>query len=253
VANKLEEHAVKLARTHGEAGAEIRRQAPGAAGTPKVLMRLPLSGGPDKLMDSFPAKLRSQIRKPTREGLTAASGGEELLESFFKVFTKNMRDLGSPTHSLNWFREVIGGYGDRARVTVVSLPDGAACAAGITLVEGQRAFVPWASSLREHNRKNGNMLLYWSMLSQAADAGLAEFEFGRSTPGQGTYQFKKQWGASELGLAWTRHATADRGEQPVMAASGKQRLRPLAEACWRRLPLFLANWAGPRLRRYISL
>ena len=253
VGQRLEEHALDLARTQGMAGVEMRQEAPGAAATPKVLMRLSLPGKSNELLSNFPAKLRSQIKKPQREGLRAASGGEELLEPFYKVFTKNMRDLGSPTHSLGWFREVIRGYGDKARVTVVYLPDGAACAAGITLVEGTRAFVPWASSLREHNRHNGNMLLYWSMLAQAAEAGLREFEFGRSTPGQGTHQFKKQWGASELGLAWTRHQTAAQDERPVVAATGKQRLRPLAEACWRRLPLPLANWAGPRLRRYISL
>lgn len=252
-AQMLLEQAVETARGTGAAGVEIRRPAPGDSRTPKVIMRLELPQGSGRLLASFPAKLRSQVNKPRRDGLTAVRGGEELLDAFYHVFARNMRDLGSPTHSLGWFREVVRGYGDRAQVTVVSTREGLPGAAGLMLVEGGWAFVPWASSLREHNRQNPNMLLYWTMLAGAADAGLTGFDFGRSTPGQGTYNFKKQWGAREQGLAWTRRHAARGADRPGPAAAGGKSLRPLAEACWRRLPLGVANWAGPKLRRYISL
>ena len=249
---KLLEHAMALARRWGAAGVDVRRQSLQAAGTAKVLMRRPLPGGAEELFESFPAKLRSQIRKPQREGLTAVTGGEELLEHFYQVFARNMRDLGSPTHALGWFRAVLRGYGKRARVTVVRLRNGEPAAAGITLVQGRAAYVPWASALREHNRFCPNMLLYWTMLSQAAEAGLAAFEFGRSTPGEGTYNFKKQWGAQQVGLTWQRFDPSTGGVLPL-AVMGKARPRQLAEACWRYLPLGMANAAGPILRRYISL
>ena len=245
--------ALLVARGQGAAGVEIRREDPCTQQTPKVLMRLSLPQGAQQLMDCFPAKLRSQVKKPLRDGLRVSWGGENLLDTFYRVFTRNMLDMGSPTHSLDWFQEVVRGYGDRAWVTVVSLPDGTPSAAAITLTEGQWAFVPWASSLKEHKRQNANMLLYWSMLSRAADAGLKGFDFGRSTPGQGTHRFKSQWGAKQQGLVWTRQHLVLNEQESVLTTRNNQRLRPLAEACWRCLPLGVANWAGPTLRRYISL
>jgi FemAB-related protein (PEP-CTERM system-associated) len=250
--DSLREGALKAAKELGAVGVEIRVQAPPEESvTPKVLMRMALPEGQERLFGGFPAKLRSQIRKPQRDGLTASMGGEDLLPSFYKVFARNMRDLGSPTHSLNWFREVVRGYGENVRITVVSLPDGTPCAAGIMLLQGSRAYVPWASSLRKYNRQNANMLLYWAMLSWASDACIGEFDFGRSTPGEGTYRFKRQWGAQAVGLAWERLVTVGKIETAFRPKGFG--LKPLAECCWSRLPLPVANWVGPLVRRYISL
>src|SRR2546427_12313808 len=52
----------------------------------------------------------------------------------------------------------------------------------------------WVSSLREHDSKMPNMLLYWSFMEQMIARGVRVFNFGRCTPGGGTHQFKHQWG-----------------------------------------------------------
>jgi lipid II:glycine glycyltransferase (peptidoglycan interpeptide bridge formation enzyme) len=41
------------------------------------------------------------------------------------------------------------------------------------------------------------MLLYWTMIRDSIERGYKVFDFGRSTPNEGTYNFKKQWGAVE--------------------------------------------------------
>lgn len=230
----------------------IRRQAPASGFNGKVLMRMSLPGNSANLLSSFPAKLRSQIKKPQREGLTSAWGGEECLDSFYRVFAKNMRDLGSPTHSLAWFRAVLRGFADLAKVWIVHLPDGQPAAAGITLDQGQVTYVPWASALREYNYLSPNMLLYWAMISHAADSEQAAFEFGRCTPGEGTHRFKKQWGAEALDLDWSVYDSAS-GDVRATDTKTASPVRRFAESCWRRLPLGTANLAGPLLRRYISL
>ncbi|MCG8564677.1 MAG: hypothetical protein MI747_06305, partial [Desulfobacterales bacterium] len=80
-------------------------------GVNKVRMRLQLPLGSDTLLSSFKSKLRSQIKKPMRDGLGACIGGRELLDEFYGVFCENMRDLGSPPHSRKWFFEVLKAYG----------------------------------------------------------------------------------------------------------------------------------------------
>jgi len=249
----LVDAALNQARRLGATGLEVRQVKAEPSGTGKILVRVALPGGAQQLMRSFRSKLRSQINKPERDGLKAVTGGLELLSSFYRVFSRNMRDLGSPTHSLDWFRAVLRGFGDLARVTVVSMPDASPAAAAIWMVQGRTAFEPWASSLREHKRANPNMLLYWSMLSQAASAGLTDFDMGRSTPGGGTHRFKLQWGGRDMGLSWERFDPASRRRWPLLTECSQRLSRKVFAACWCRLPLPVANTAGPVLRRYISL
>jgi hypothetical protein len=58
------------------------------------------------------------------------------------------------------------------------------------------------------------MLLYWTKLEYACDNGNKTFDFGRSTPGEGTYRFKPQWGAKPQPLHWQYISLND---QPIDA------------------------------------
>ena len=100
------------------------------------------------------------------------------------------------------------------------------------------------------------MLLYWSMLAHAADGGWRWFDFGRSTPGEGTWKFKLQWGAEPAPLYWGRFWIDAKGtkELPVAENPGsKGQSRALAERIIRYLPVPVATFLGSRIRRYISL
>lgn len=223
----------------------------------KVRMLLPLPESSETLLSSFKSKLRSQVRKPAKDGLTAKLGGEDLLEPFYRVFAENMRDLGSPVHSKEWIRSILHFFDSRARCGVVFMPDGRPAAAGIILCHDRVVSIPWASSLRRFNRSNPNMLLYWSFLEHAADNGYASFDFGRSTPGEGTYRFKEQRGASPHPLHWVRVEAQNGKVQPIGLQDGEQaapsRSRQAAEKVFQSLPVPMATSVGSRIRKYISL
>lgn len=247
----LEGFALELAGRSAARGVELRRVATGLVmPAAKVLMRLDLPKDEEALLAGFSSKLRSQVKKTARDGLSAQVGGEELLEPFYAVLSENMRDLGSPVHSRGFFREVLRGFGSRAGVVLADLPDGRVAAAGIVLFQGGLATVPWASSLRRFNRLAPNMLLYWNMLRLAVRRGAARFDFGRSTPGGGTWRFKRQWGARETALEWIRTDALGRA---CPARPGPGRARAVAESLWKRLPVAVANRIGPALRRRVSL
>lgn len=239
---------LEVRRTHG-AGLHGLAGKPTATTSGKVRMVLPLPASAAALWSSFPSKLRSQVRKAEKNGLAFRWGGGPELDAFYQVFARNMRDLGSPVHSRRWFREVLRAYGPHCRLGLVWHED-RPVGGGILLLAGASASIPWASTLREANALAPNMLLYWKLLEFAADAGYASFDFGRSTPGEGTYRFKAQWGAEPHPLAWT---TVYLAGAAAVAAEGPSRIRSLAEQVWRRLPLPLADLLGPAVRRYISL
>ena len=220
----------------------------------KVRMLLDLPESSDILLGSFKAKLRSQIKKAVKNGLTADLGrSDQHLDDFYDVFTCNMKDLGSPTHSKRWFQEIRDNYMEDMIISVVR-HEGTAVGAGIVLFKGPVASIPWASTKRKYNRLAPNMLLYWSLLEYTTDHNYKIFDFGRSTYGEGTYNFKKQWGAKPLSLKWETYDTLDDHLiQNISSASGDNRLRRLLESTWRKLPLALTVAVGSRIRKYISL
>jgi len=222
--------------------------------TDKVRMLLVLPDNSEKLLAGLKSKLRSQVKKPLRDGLTAKIGGWELVREFYPIFARNMRDLGSPVHSRCWIESVLASYGDNSRVGVVYTPDGIPAASGIILLHRKTVSIPWASAVREYNRLNPNMLLYWTFLSFAADSGYQQFDFGRSTPDEGTYRFKQQWGANPQPLYWhDLSPLAAKYHKANISAGSPTRKRQMVGGVWKKLPLPVANLLGPVIRRYLSL
>lgn len=226
--------------------------------TSKVRMVLDLPGDSTILMERMKSKLRSQVKKPQRDGLSVQLGGRELVDDFYAVFSENMRDLGSPVHSRGWIDAIVEFYADKCRVGAVYTPQGEVAAAGIILLHPALVTIPWASARTVFNRMNPNMLLYWSFLSFASDNAYPHFDFGRSTPEEGTYRFKKQWGAKPYPLYWYevpggQGANYTRQERQKDVQDRGSFLRHCITSMWQRLPLPVANTLGPELRKYISL
>ena len=211
----------------------------------KVAMILPLVNDPEEQFQGFRAKLRSQIRRPTKSGLHAEVSGESMsvedsVHAFYKVFSENMRDLGTPVYPRRLFEATAKNFKTDCRIVTVwnkTKP----VAAGLTVKNNNSVEIPWASSLRAHNKESPNMLLYWTAIKQAVLDGASEFDFGRSSPDSGPYRFKAQWGSKPLPLHW--YYSILQGEIPdVNPNSAKYRL---LVQCWQRLPLPMANALGP--------
>lgn len=221
----------------------------------KVRMILELPDTAEDLLAGFKAKLRSQIKKAQNNGLSYRvvhpCDKQEALAEFYRIFSINMRHLGSPVHGLNWFESLSQAYRERCVLSIIYLGQ-IAVAGGIILLVGDRASIPWASTISEYNRLSPNMLLYWSLLEYCCDNGIAQFDFGRSTFGEGTYRFKEQWGASPSLLEWYLE-TQGGARKDIVNSAKKSSLRSTVEVVWRKMPLRLTTSCGPVIRKYISL
>ncbi|HEU5320732.1 MAG TPA: GNAT family N-acetyltransferase, partial [Methylomirabilota bacterium] len=213
----------------------------------KVNLTLPLPDDPHRLWRRLDGRVRNQVRKAERSGLSVEQGGAELLDAFYEVFAARMRELGSPVHGRRFFAAVLDAFGARARVVVVC--KGATVVGGlIALAFKDVLTVPWASCLSQHLSLCPNMLLYWETMRAACREGLRSFDFGRSSRGSGTYRFKRQWGAEERPLYWYTLRLGDPGRPRPRAG----RAAALLSGSWRRLPLALTRRLGPRIRRYLT-
>jgi FemAB-related protein (PEP-CTERM system-associated) len=252
IAGFLIDRAVELADDLSVRYLELRHELPHAHShlretrTDKVHMRLDLPATPGALWDELDAKVRNQVRKGQKNGLSVTWGGHDQLSAFYGVFSHNMRDLGTPVYGKRLFRAILDQFPDRAEFCVVragKLPVG-----GALLLHGWGVTeVPSASTLRSHNHTCANMLMYWHLLERATQRGQHTFDFGRSSHDSPTMRFKKQWGASPANSEWQFYLR--RGQ-----VAGMQKENPRYQRfirIWQKLPVMLTRLIGPRIVRGI--
>ncbi len=248
---ELLKSAVDLAKDLGAAHIELRQQEKPNLKWPvrqrKVSMRLELPEKFENLWRRFPSKLRSQVRRAEKGWMTARIGSGEMLDDFYRVFSRNMRDLGTPVYGRNVFRMILETFPDDARICVVYLA-GRPVAAGFLYGFQQKLEIPWASADRRYKNLAPNMLLYSSALEYACRTGSRCFDFGRSTPGTGTFRFKEQWGAQPVPLHWYYWLGNGR---PLQELSPENPRYGFAIEVWRRLPVALTRIIGPAIVRNI--
>jgi serine/alanine adding enzyme len=214
--------------------------------TSKVHMRLDLPSSSEQLWKSFKPEVRNQIRKAQKQNLTVHWGADELLGGFYAVFSRNMRDLGTPVFGRGLFRNILLNFREEAELCVIQL-DNMPIAAGLLVHGIGKTDVPSASSLRRWNSTNANMLMYWHLLQRAIEKGQKAFDFGRSSVDSNTYRFKKQWGARPEPAVWQYYVRKG-GMKDMRLESGKyDRLIRI----WRRLPVSLSRLIGPLVVRGI--
>jgi serine/alanine adding enzyme len=209
-----------------------------------VLMELP--DDPDVLWnEGLKAKVRSQIRRPQKEGMVARFG-QDLVGPFYSVFSRTMRNLGTPVLPRSFFDEIVSAFPKEAMVSVVE-KEGNAVAAGFGFLWNGEFEMTWAGSLAKFSRMAPNMLLYWAFMEKSIALGAHTFNFGRCSPGSGTHRFKSQWGGRDHPLPWAQWSGNGRDATP--APTGKR--YGLARAAWRWLPVAVATRLGPFISRNI--
>ncbi len=211
----------------------------------KICMHLALTADPEDLWKRFDPKVRNQVRKAWKSNITAASGGAELLDDFYGVYTIRMRQLGTPPYSRALMAAILTRFPDESRIFVVRLGD-QTVGAGLTTCFNGLVEIPWAATLVEYNSLCPNHLLYWSVLEHYGKAGASAFDFGRCTAEGATYRFKKQWGPEPVNLHyqyWVRP-----GHELTILAPDEAKYRRKVEM-WKKLPLWVTRLVGPRLSR----
>ena len=213
----------------------------------KVAMTLALETDATRAWERLDRKVRNQVRKAQKSELVSAVGGAELLDEFYQIFAVNMRDLGTPVYGRAFFERVLHEFPEAARVHVVR-KGATPVAAGLTFAHRRTIEVPWASSLKAYRALCPNNLLYWSIIEHAIGAGVETLDFGRSTPDEGTYEFKRQWGALPSPLFWEYALVSAQSMPDHSPANPKFKS---AIELWKRLPVPVATAIGPHIVRSI--
>jgi serine/alanine adding enzyme len=246
--------AVDLARGRGVRHIELRQSSEIAkrlASTwqlrqHKAALVIPLASDPATHWSDLSSRLRGKVRKAEKCQATFLAGGPERLDDFYRVFGRNMRDLGTPVYSLAFFRNVLRSIDDAAILLVYR--GGVPAAAAIGLRRGERVELPWICSDYSQSSYYVNEFLYWNVISWACRSGVRELDLGRCAIDAGTYRFKIQWNPEVRPLYWY-YWLAPGAELPNLTSTNRK--YALAVRAWKKMPLKLANRVGPLIVRNI--
>jgi FemAB-related protein (PEP-CTERM system-associated) len=230
---------------------EIRGTRPAAKELPtstrKVSMTIDLTPGADKLWNNFKSGHRQEIRRAYKQGLTAKTGGLDLLPPFYEIIAECWRDLGTPFYKRSYFEMLFEEFGDALRITMVyagKTPVAAEMSAFHNgVVEGM-----WLGTRAAWRRQLAGYVLYWEAIKYAAERGMTRYHLGRSTADSNAETFKKKWNATATQLYWQYIMAAGREMPDLNPDSPKYQL---AIRMWQRLPVGVTRIIGPSLARCI--
>ena len=164
----------------------------------------------------------------------ARKGGRELLDDFYRVWSRRMGQLGTPAFPIAFFAEILRVFGDDAWIQVVEF-EGRRVGGMLMLRHGERVYNPWAATSREYDDVSANNLLYWSAIRDACEAGVSEFDMGRSQRNSPTLSYKESWGATVNQLTY------------LVKPANRISVRSLAIGAriWSRMPAVATRRLGP--------
>ncbi|MBX2857605.1 MAG: FemAB family PEP-CTERM system-associated protein [Cellvibrionaceae bacterium] len=246
IESQLIEHACTVVAQRGASHLELRdtkTRQNYQQKTSKFAMVRPLPQTAEQLWDEIGAKVRAQIKRADPHQLQFSSGGLELLSDFYRVFSINMRDLGTPVYGKEFFKNILEKTSLNHQIAVV-YHCGKPVSCGFLFNYKGTMDIPWASTLRSANLLNANMFMYWNILKLSIDAKCQFFDFGRSTKDAGTFKFKKQWGAEPVPLFW-HYWLKNGGELPELNPNNPK--YRLVISAWQRFPIWLTKILGPPL------
>ncbi|NAT10292.1 FemAB family PEP-CTERM system-associated protein [ANME-1 cluster archaeon AG-394-G06] len=205
---------------------------------------LDLSNGGEHIWKNMSRKVRNMIRKGGKSNLKfEVEASHNALSEFYEIYSKNMKQLGTPVHRLNFFNNIHRIFPENVFIAKVELNE--ELIASLYLLKFKDMLVSgWGASLAEFLKYAPNDFMYWYSITYGCENNMVWFDFGRSLTDSGNYKFKERWGSVEVTLLYyyyppTKTITALQNEYGKLAK------------IWSKLPLKATNIIGPRVRRYI--
>ena len=211
-----------------------------------VTFRQKLCEDPEKNFLSIPRKTRAECREGMRNGLEFRVN-EIGVDDFYHIYSRNVRDLGTPVFSKKLFINGMREFGSECRIFSVHC-QGKLVSAVWTLFFKDEVVPYYGGSFREYNRLAVNNFMYWMLIRYGCENGYKIYDFGRSKKGTGSFDFKKRWGMVMSDLPYQYFLVR---QKSVPDTSPLNPRFSVSIRFWRKLPLPIANAVGPWIANHL--
>ena len=211
-----------------------------------VTFRRQLDTDQQKNFLAIPKRQRAEVRRAAQFGLSCEV--DDGVDRFYGVYAQSMRNLGTPVHSINYFKILNAEFGSDCEIITASHEDKAVSSLFTFYFreEAHPYYIGYTNIARE---LRANHFICWEAMRRACERNCRVFDFGRSKRGTGSFFFKKNWGFEPRPLHY-EYKLLRRAELPMVNP-----LNPKFTALisvWKRLPIPLANFVGPFVARNLG-
>ncbi len=210
-----------------------------------LLVRLPKDL--EEIWRGIKKRARQLTKKAIKDGVEVLTGPDSL-DDFYPVYSQAMRDAGTPTLGLRFFRRVAAQF--PAHFTLTTVRCGCQILGGGFMAPFKdTVYCTWGGMLRQFYNLRPNHLLYWETLKYGCENGFQWVDLGRSRWDSGTFVFKMNWGAEPRPL-YQQYYLNGISQPPTVGSSMEADAQyRLFVKVWRRLPLSVTEALGPQLRK----
>jgi Acetyltransferase (GNAT) domain len=187
------------------------------------------------------------IRRAGDNGFTVEQDRDVAkIDTFYHLYAEHMRDLGTPVMSIAYMRALKQHFGATGLRLFFVCREGREIG-GMLCLASLGCWLDMYAVIRTGLLPQyPNYLLYWKVIEAAARAGVSKFDLGRSQPDSHAHQFKSKWPGRDREVLHGYFA-----EDVRVIPQRLERIRKqdsLLQRGWKRMPVAVANFLGPKLR-----
>lgn len=195
----------------------------------------PIAVGLEENLKQIPKNQRAVVRKALARDLHVKI--ESSLEAFYPLFSRTMRDHGTPAMPRRLFEQMLKVFGHDCEIlTVYAGPRPVASV--FSYFYGDRVMPYWTGSHPDARALAANDLMCWSLMRRGVERGCTVFDFGRSKLGTGPYNLKRHWGFEPRPIT-NQYRLIGIDALPNVNPTNPRYAAMIS--LWRRLPLPVAN------------
>lgn len=202
-------------------------------------------------LDTDPDIIWKKMKRDKKRGINKAKKANiEIIwnngriNDFYNLYAQSMRYLGTPVHSINFFRNIIQEFPDNINL-VMSKHNDRVIGCILLLFFKDTVISGWSASHRKYLNLHPNDLAYWEAIKYCCEKGYKIFDFGRSIPGSGVHEFKRSYGSETKYLHYQYYLNNINKIPNITVLDAK---RKKFAKLWRKMPNPLTNRIGPLLR-----
>lgn len=213
----------------------------------KVSSFLNLDSNPELvLMQTLNRNKRKSIYKSLKNNLSYEWTTDT--SDFYRIFAENMKDLGSPFHSILFFDNIIKYFPSNSKVLVVKA-DSKVIYSAFYLFYKDKMINSWSSSVKEKRDLYPTDFGIWKAIEFGCKNGYKYYDFGRSQKDSSNYEFKRRWSATSEDLDYN-YFLVKSSKIPNTTSSSKK--RQIFASVWRKVPMPIVSVIGPILRKKVQ-
>ncbi|MDY6865407.1 MAG: FemAB family XrtA/PEP-CTERM system-associated protein [Halobacteriota archaeon] len=189
---------------------------------------------------------RKMISRSEKKNLTLE--WVDKVDGFFRLFARNMRDLGSPVHSISFFKNILHELPENSKILEVRMDDDVIYSA-FYLFYKDRMINSWSSTLKEYRKYLPTDFGIWNAIKYGCENGYSCYDFGRSQIDSSNFEFKRRWGTEAKELHYQYYLNTI-NKVPNSTTSNPD--RQIFAKVWKKTPVLVANNLGPMIRKYFQ-